>query len=220
MTIEPAGDSSLLVSFAPEISLAVHQQVHSLYGFLKRRNPQGLVNLHPAYCTVLIEFNPLQASHAEIEAAVRGWGEGVEPAPESRLWEIPVCYGGEFGPDLEEVAKLHDTSTARVVELHSSVDYLVYFLGFSPGFPYLGGLPDELATPRLAAPRTRVPAGSVAIGGSQTGIYPTESPGGWRIIGRTPWRLFEPVRAAPALLAMGDRVRFVPVPPDEFARPR
>ncbi len=128
-----------------------------------------------------------------------------------RTVEIPVVYGGESGPDLEDVARYAGMAPERVVELHASAQYLVYFLGFSPGFPYLGGLPAALAVPRLEAPRTRVPAGSVAIGGGQTGIYPVESPGGWRIIGRTPLLMFDSRQDPPALLAMGDRLRFVPV---------
>jgi KipI family sensor histidine kinase inhibitor len=130
---------------------------------------------------------------------------------EPRLVEIPVRYGGESGPDLADVARHAGLSEERVVELHSAGEYLVYFVGFATCFPYLGGLPPELATPRLAAPRKYVPAGSVAIGGSQAGIYPLGSPGGWRLIGRTPLQLFDPAVSPPPLLRMGDRVHFVPV---------
>lgn len=133
------------------------------------------------------------------------------PEPENRFVEIPVCYGGAFGPDLDDVARHTGLSPERVVELHASVQYRVYFVGFSPGFPYLGDMPAELATPRLPSPRKRVAAGSVAIGGSQTGIYSIESPGGWRLIGRTALPLFDANAKPPALLQMGDRVRFVPV---------
>jgi len=129
---------------------------------------------------------------------------------EPRTVKIPVSYGGQDGPDLEDVARHCGLSAARVIDLHTAPLYLVYFLGFSPGFPYLGGLPGELATPRLATPRKRVPAGSVAIGGSQTGIYPMESPGGWRIIGRTSMLLFNAEAEPPALLRAGDCVRFLP----------
>ncbi len=133
---------------------------------------------------------------------------GVEPA---RTIEIPVSYGGVFGPDLDDVARHTGLSPERIVEMHSAARYLVYFLGFSPGFPYLGGLPPELATPRLPAPRKRVPAGSIAIGGSHAGIYPMDSPGGWRLIGRTTVRLFHTEATPPALLRTGDEVRFVAV---------
>ncbi|MCX6630649.1 MAG: 5-oxoprolinase subunit PxpB, partial [Candidatus Solibacter sp.] len=134
-----------------------------------------------------------------------------EAPPEPRHIEIPVRYGGEFGPDLSDVARHTGLTEERVVQLHSAAEYLVYFVGFATCFPYLGGLPPELATPRLAAPRKHVPVGSVAIGGAQAGIYPLASPGGWRLIGRTRLLLFDPSACPPPLLRMGDRVRFVPV---------
>jgi KipI family sensor histidine kinase inhibitor len=217
-TIRLASDRSLLISFGEEIAVELHRQT----AWLTRRlqGERGILNLHPAYTSVLVEFDPRLRSHAEIEALLRALceagdarasaGETACPAKE-RVVEIPVHYGGECGPDLADVAGHAGLPPERVIELHSSASYLVYFLGFSPGFPYLGGLPPELATPRLAAPRTRVPAGSVAIGGSQAGIYPMESPGGWRIIGRTALALFDAQASPPALLAMGDRVRFVPI---------
>ena len=130
--------------------------------------------------------------------------------------EIPVCYGGEFGPDLDEVAALHRISADRVVELHSSATYLVYFLGFVPGFAYLGELPKELITPRLATPRKKGPCGSVGIAGNQTGVYPFETPGGWRLLGRTPLAMFRTDREGLSLLSIGDRVRFVPVSREQF----
>lgn len=173
----------------------------------------GIRNLNPAYASVLVSFNPLETDAAELAARI---GEAAAAADEEslsepRLIEVPVEYGGDAGPDLEEVAKFHGIPPTEVVALHSSADYLVYFLGFSPGFPYLGGMPEAIATPRLARPRRQVPAGSVAIGGSQTGIYPVASPGGWRIIGRTPLELFNPNRNPPVLLGIGDRLRFVPL---------
>jgi KipI family sensor histidine kinase inhibitor len=174
---------------------------------------RGILNLHPAYASLLVEFDPRLRDHAQIEALVRERAESEvagSHGQEERLVEIPVRYGGEFGPDLADVARHTGLTPERVVEMHASAEYLVYFLGFAPGFAYLGGLPDELATPRLAAPRKRVPVGSVAIGGNQTGVYPIESPGGWRIIGHTDARLFDPSAAEPVLLHMGDRLRFVP----------
>ena len=136
--------------------------------------------------------------------------------PEPRRVEIPVCYGGEYGPDLEYVAELNGRTVEEVIAIHSGADYLVYFLGFSPGFPYLGGMPESIAAPRMPAPRKRVPAGSVAIGGNQTGIYPMASPGGWRIIGRTPVRLFRADAEPAVLVEMGDHVKFVPVSKGDF----
>lgn len=215
-TIRLASDRSLLISFGEGISLELHRRTARLTHALQ--DAPGILNLHPAYSSVLVEFDPRQRSHAEIEALIRAaWDAGAghepsaEPTPPGRAIEIPVRYGGELGPDLADVARHAGLPPERVIELHASATYLVYFLGFSPGFPYLGGLPPELATPRLPAPRRRVPAGSVAIGGSQAGIYPMDSPGGWRLIGRTPLTLFDAQADPPARLAMGDRVRFVPI---------
>ena len=154
-----------------------------------------------------MDFDPLRTNAGGMERALREAAADADraPLPPPRTVEVPVRYGG---PDLDDVARLAGMTADEVIVLHSGAEYVVYFLGFSPGFPYLGGMPEALATPRLASPRLRVPAGSVAIGGSQTGIYPVASPGGWRIIGRTPLELFRADREPPALLAMGDRVRF------------
>ena len=210
MQIRVASDRSLLVTFGEEISPQAHRAVRRLTAALA--GARGILNLHPAFASVLVDFDPRLHSHAEIESLVR---ESLERAPEeelpaSRLVEIPVRYGGTDGPDLDDVARHHDLTPRRVVELHSGAEYVVSFVGFSTCFPYLAGLPPELATPRLAAPRRRVAAGSVAIAGAQAGVYPLESPGGWRVIGRTPLGLFDPAGEPPPLLRMGDRVRFVP----------
>ena len=208
--LRAASDRSLLVTFAEEPSAAIAGLMSNLEGL------PGILNLHPAYASVLVEFDPRLHSHAEIESLIRRRTDdrflsSVSVSP-PRLVEIPVHYGGLYGPDLADVARHAGLSPERVVEIHSSAAYLVHFLGFSPGFPYLGGLPPALATPRLEVPRKLVPAGSVAIGGRHAGIYPMDSPGGWRIIGRTPLSLFDAAASPPALLAMGDRVRFVPIP--------
>jgi len=173
------------------------------------------LNLHPAFASVLIDFDPRFRTHEEIEALVRRRLAGVDleagnPVESARTIEIPVQYGGESGPDLEDVARHAGMAAERVVEIFSAADYLVYFVGFATCFPYLGGLAPELAMPRLATPRKHVPAGSVAIGGAQAGIYPLASPGGWRLIGRTALPLFDPAGEPPPLLRMGDRVRFPP----------
>jgi 5-oxoprolinase (ATP-hydrolysing) subunit B len=208
---QAASDRSLLVSFGCEISPEFQREVVRLLGVLEAL-PPGIVNLHPAFASVLIDFDPRRWDHARVEGLVqeRLAGPQASRPRETRTVEIPVHYGGEYGPDLEDVARHTGLAPGDVIRLHSGADYLVYFLGFSPGFPYLGGLPPGLATPRLPAPRKRVPAGSVAIGGIQTGVYPAESPGGWRIIGRTPLRLFDLAKDPPALLRAGDHVRFVP----------
>lgn len=215
-----ASDHSLLVSFGDGISLAHHQSVVRLTTLLIANRREFVRNIHPAYCSVLVSFDPRQSSPGAVEEYLFSLIQTIEstPLPPPRHVEIPVCYGGEFGPDLADVAAHNGCSPDDVVRIHSSGEYLVYFLGFSPGFPYMGGLSPQIATPRLATPRTRVPAGSVAIGGSQTGIYPVSSPGGWRIIGRTPLRLFRPNEEPPVFLQMGDIVHFVPITNEAFAQ--
>ena len=177
---------------------------------------RGILNLHPAYTSVLVDFDPRLLTHPMVESLVRNqWAAHQdEPPPTPRLIRIPVHYGGEFGPDLPDVARHTGLSIDRVIELHAAAEYLVYFVGFSTFFPYLGGLPPELATPRLSAPRKHVPLGSVAIGGAQAGIYPLASPGGWRLIGRTPMPLFDLNTEPPPVLRMGDHVKFVPIRED------
>jgi KipI family sensor histidine kinase inhibitor len=210
MTIRPASDRALLVEFAREISPAANAQVRGLTAALA--GVRGILNLHPAFTSVLVEFDPRLVAHDAVEALVRERAGAVtEAGEEGRPVEIPVHYGGDQGPDLEDVARHADLSADAVVKLHASAVYTVYFVGFATCFPYLGGLPERLATPRLAAPRKLVPAGSVAIGGSQAGVYPLASPGGWRLIGRTPLALFDVHGEPPGLLRIGDRVRFVPM---------
>jgi KipI family sensor histidine kinase inhibitor len=213
VTIRPASDRSLLISFGDEISLDAHLSVVHLTRCLQGVGG-GILNLHPAYTSVLVDFDPRLRSHAEVEALVREHmaQPGDASPPEPRRVEIPVHYGGQSGPDLGDVARHTGLTEERLVELHAAAEYLVYFVGFATCFPYLGGLPPELATPRLAAPRKHVPEGSVAIGGAQAGIYPLASPGGWRLIGRTSLKLFDPSASPPPLLRMGDRIRFIPVP--------
>jgi KipI family sensor histidine kinase inhibitor len=210
----PAGDAALLVEFANEISEPVNRQVQALAHALAQAPLPGLGEAIPAYRSLLVYYDPQQLSFADVQeqvAAVAARSETI-PLPEPALKEIPVVYGGEFGPDIEFVAQHSGLSVEQVMRLHSSATYRVYMLGFSPGFAYLGGLPEALATPRLPTPRTRVPAGSVGIAGQQTGIYPLATPGGWRIIGRTPLRLFDPAQEPPTLLQAGYLVRFVPIP--------
>jgi inhibitor of KinA len=212
VTISPASDRSLFISLGDQISIQAHQAVVRLTGCLV--GVRGILNVHPAYTSVLVDFDPRLYTHAGVEALVREqWAAHRDRPPGlSRVVEIPVRYGGEFGPDLTDVARHTGLTPERVIQLHAAADYLVYFVGFSTFFPYLGGLPPELATPRLSAPRKHVPTGSVAIGGSQAGIYPLASPGGWRLIGRTPLPLFDLNSSPPPLLRMGDRVRFIPTP--------
>ena len=213
-----ASDQSLLIYFGHQITLAAHERVRRLMRLLELEPVAGLRNLHPAYCSLLIKFDPLRTDHDRLQATLLQYLARLENVslPEPREVEIPVCYGGDYGPDLIEVSSLHEMTPQQVIELHSSATYLVYFLGFVPGFAYLGGLPDALVTPRLGTPRRKVPSGSVGIAGNQTGVYPVSTPGGWRLLGRTPVPIFRPERKELSLLAIGDRVRFTPISPAEF----
>jgi inhibitor of KinA len=208
-----ASDQSILVYLDDGITPRAHLRVVKFLRLLEREPVAGIRNLHPAYCSVLVKFDALSRTHQEMEAALRPYLDRIEHVdlPGPRLVEIPVRYGGEFGPDLNDVAALHDLTPAQVIELHASAIYTVYFLGFAPGFAYLGGLPEALATPRLPAPRKRVPRGSVGIAGNQAGVYPFETPGGWRLLGRTSVEMFRPDRAQMNLLSIGDHVKFTPV---------
>ena len=210
---QPASDQSLLVYFGQQITLDANQRVRKLLCLLESEPVAGIRNLHPAYCSLLINFDALKLSHSELEIILRGYLDRLEAVrlPERRRREIPACYGGEFGPDLNEVAALHGMTPAQAIELHASVTYIVYFLGFVPGFAYLGELPDALATPRLANPRRRTAPGSIGIAGKQTGVYPFATPGGWRLIGRTHIAMFRPDRNNMSFLSIGDRVRFTPI---------
>jgi inhibitor of KinA len=214
-----ASDQSLLVYFGQEITLHAHRQVMKLLRLLQLEPVAGIRNLHPAYCSLLIKFDALRLRHDEMEAILRQYLERLEDVklPDPRQVEIPVCYGGEYGPDLAEVCAIHGMTPAQAIELHASAEYLVYFFGFVPGFAYLGGLPEALVTPRLATPRRRVPAGSVGMAGNQTGVYPFATPGGWRLLGRTPLAMFQADREGLSLLSIGDRVRFAPISAERFA---
>ena len=203
-----------------QFTLQANEKVRKLLRLLESEPVTGVRNLHPAYCSLLVKFDALRIRHEELETILRKYVERLEEVklPEPRRVEIPVCYGGEFGPDLAEVCVMRGMTEAQAIELHASVEYLVYFLGFVPGFAYLGELPKELVTPRLAAPRRKVPAGSVGIAGNQTGVYPFATPGGWRLLGRTPLRMFRADRDGLSLLSIGDRVRFTPISAERFGK--
>jgi KipI family sensor histidine kinase inhibitor len=215
---QPASDQSLLVYLAQKVTLRAHQRVRKLLHLLESEPIAGIRNLHPAYCSLLVDFDPLHLSHGELAAILRDYVRRLETVrlSDPRRLQIPTCYGGEFGPDLDEIARLHGMTPAQVVELHASATYVVYFLGFVPGFAYLGVLPEALATPRLAIPRRSTPPGSVGIADNQTGVYPFATPGGWRLIGRTPIAMFRPGRSNMSFLTIGDRVRFTPISSARF----
>ena len=217
-TFQPLGDRAVLIRFGDAISPGLHRTIRRFCLSLARRPVPGVVEWVPAYVTLAVYYQPSEIGYEALREALAQKLETCAGLrlPAARVVEMPTCYGGEFGPDLEEVAALHGLTEAEVVALHSRPEYLVHMLGFAPGFAYLGGLPEILATPRRATPRLTVPVGSVAIGGSQTGIYPLEMPGGWHLIGRTPRRLFMPDRPPPTLLRAGDGVRFVPITASEY----
>lgn len=230
MNLTPLGDRCLLIQLGDTIDDATHRLVRAVSDRLGARPPAGLIELVPAFASVAVHYEPAavlpneigtsdgQMPYERFSEAVRAALVDLDPAvvPEPRRVEIPVCYGGAYGPDLEEVARQHGLSPDDVVRLHSEATYRVYMLGFAPGFAYLGGLPGAIATPRRAEPRTSVPAGTVGIGGTQTGVYPLVTPGGWQLIGRTPLTLFDATREPPTLLAAGDTVLFRPIAPGEF----
>ena len=222
-TIEPLGDQALLLRWSDSADIAINRRVHALAAKLWAAPPAWLVDCVPAYASLAIFFDAStipgsdpMAVVGECVAAVMKALDLQTDGAQSRLVDIPVCYGGEYGPDLVDVANACGLSAALLVEKHSRPEYLVAMLGFSPGFPYLLGLDPELAVPRLSTPRVRVPAGSVGIGGAQTGVYPDAGPGGWRLIGRTPQSMFDARRDSPAYVLPGDRVRFVPIDAVQF----
>jgi inhibitor of KinA len=224
--ILPLGDRCLVLEAEEGVSRQVTQRMRVLADMLLRAALPGVLDLVPAFCSLTVHYDPVRAKdpagrlapwehlRREIERALAQTPEAVEGT--YRAFEIPVCYGGAYGEDLEALAKAHDLTPDELIELHAAPEYFVGMLGFAPGFPYLAGLDARLATPRRATPRARVAAGSVAIGGEHTGIYPFESPGGWHLIGRTPLRLFDLSAQPPCRLEAGDLVRFVPVDEEQY----
>ena len=215
----PAGDRALVVEYGDRIDPAINRRVRELLLAIEQAAIPGVVDLVPSYRSLLVCYDPLALALDELQDRVLDLDErrGQLTLAPPRVIDIPTCYGGEFGPDLGFVASHNGLTEQEVVEIHSGTDYLVYLMGFSPGFPYLGGMSERIATPRLNTPRTAIPAGSVGIAQQQTGIYPVESPGGWQLIGRTPVRLFDAARRPPVLVEAGDYLRFVPVDAAGFA---
>ena len=229
MTFTPLGDSAVTVTLASSIDEPSHRRVRAACRRIRAAELPGIVDLVPAFTSIVVHYDPVQIAARSLTGPAPSPYDRLtaqlaellanladEPQPEARTVEIPVCYGGDLGPDLDDVARQHSLSSDEVVAAHVAGNYLVYMIGFMPGFAYLGGLDPAIATPRRAAPRMAVPAGTVGIGGSQTGVYPLVSPGGWNLIGRTPLKIFDSARAEPALLTAGDRVRFRPISLDEF----
>jgi inhibitor of KinA len=218
LSYAPLGDQAVRVEFGDPFGVpdpATNRRIGAFCLALEHAALAGVVEWVPAFATVAVVYDPGTIAYRDLLSALDDLAGEIEKTHvlPTRLVEIPVCYGGECGPDLTEVAAHCGLSEADVVALHSAQPYLVYMIGFAPGFPYLGGLPDALVTERRAAPRLAIPAGSVALAGSQTGVYPFETPGGWNIIGRTSLKLYDPEREPSALLRAGDYVKFIPARP-------
>lgn len=218
VSISPMGDSALVLEVGDTINQGTHRRVQAVVQRLDQQSIPGVLEVVPAFTTVTVYYDPFQTPYAQMRDLVEAALQGLTDAelPLLRTVEIPVCYGGEFGPDLAEVATRNRLTPSEVIAIHTSAEYLVYMIGFAPGFPYLGGLPERIATPRRDTPRLTIPAGSVGIAGQQTGVYPLETPGGWQLIGRTPLRLFRPELDPPTLLQAGDFVRFREISREQY----
>ena len=217
-----SGDQAVTVEFGSSIDPAINDRVYAFADALAATAPEWLVEIVPTYRSALVQYDPFAVSHGEVVTALREIADkatepGAGTTRASQVFELPVAYGGENGPDLENVAEHTGLPVEEVIAIHSSTAYRVYMIGFAPGFPYLGGMDARIACPRLKTPRTRVPAGSVGIAESQTGVYPNASPGGWQLIGRTPVKLFDAAQDPPSALLPGHFVRFIPVSEQEFA---
>lgn len=223
----PQGDQAVVIELGQTIELSAHQRVKQLSNHLDHHPPEWMIEYIPAFTTVTIIYDPVfvhkrlsssklpyQTVCEELSKRITPLTDSIEQSP--RIVEIPVCYGGELGPDLSYVAEENDLTEKEVIDIHKSGEYLVYMIGFAPGFPYIGGMDEKISTPRKDEPRLTIPAGSVGIAGGQTGVYPIETPGGWQLIGRTPLNLFNPDRDVPSLLQAGDKIKFFSITPDEY----
>ena len=220
-TISPVGDRAISIDFGQVIDPTINRHIRQTIERIKALQLEGIIELVPTYCALLVEYDAMLYSYSEICNIIESTlEEGMTDTTNELVTvvEVPTVYGGEFGPDLSFVASHNHLSEDEVISIHSGTDYLVYMLGFIPGFTYLGGMDPRIATPRLSSPRTLIPAGSVGIAGEQTGTYPSDSPGGWQIIGRTPVTMYDMSKAQAALLNAGDYVRYVPIDESEFHR--
>ncbi len=224
-TIEPLGDNSMIIELGQDMSHEIQQKVKKVSSFFEENKFEWVIETVPGFTTVAVFYDPLKIKtttlpYDEVRAFLEPLLEKLEVDgdTEPRVVEIPVCYGGEFGPDLEEVANHNGLTVDEVIDIHSNGEYTVYMIGFAPGFPYIGGMSEKIAAPRRSNPRLKIPAGSVGIAGKQTGVYPIETPGGWQLIGKTPEKLFTPEGNTPSLLQAGDQIKFVPISEEEFQK--
>lgn len=218
LSFQPLGDTGIRIQFGNAIDPEINRHIRSYCQSLEKESIPGVIEWVPSYCAITIYYNPYIIQYHTLLQRLEKIAQQLQDLSTSpaEVVILPVLYGGEWGPDLLSVAQKNGLSTEEVVQLHSKPHYLTYMMGFLPGFPYLGGMTDKIATPRLEVPRQRVPSGSVGIAGSQTGVYPLESPGGWRIIGRTPVRLYDPHREVPILLKTGNYIQFRPIDEEEY----
>ena len=218
ITFFPSGDSAFLLKFGNTISEEIQVKIQAYIHILSKSKIKGITEVVPSYTDILIHYNPLEIKYKKLLTQIKELGSKIEniPLPKPKTVRIPVLYGGEFGKDLEEVKKHTSLSKEEIIQLHTQNKYLVYMLGFTPGFCYLGGMDKRLATPRKKIPEQKTYAGSVGIAAEQTGIYPIDSPGGWQIIGRTPLKLFNPLSENPFLVEAGNYLEFYPITEEEF----
>lgn len=214
ITLYSLGESAIVIQFGKYIDEQVNRLVGAFSRYLETCPILGMTEYIPAFTTVTIFYDVMQRNYIEMEQSVENalrTFDVTQRYAEERIIEIPVCYGGDFGPDLKYVSEVHDLTEKEVIDIHTEAIYSVHMIGFAPGFPYLGGLSEKIATPRRELPRVQVPAGSVGIAGTQTGIYSISTPGGWQLIGQTPTKLFHPSENPPSLLRTGDKIKFIPI---------
>lgn len=212
------GDSCLRIQFGDQITSEINQRIRGFSLCLTNENIKGVIEWIPTYTAISIIYNPSIISYEQLKAIVMVLKDTYDELeiPSAKIFHIPTCYEEEFSPDLSTVAKHNDLDEDEVISIHSSKEYLIYMIGFSPGFPYLGGISSEIATPRLANPRVQIPAGSVGIAERQTGIYSVATPGGWQLIGRTPISLYDSSKESPILLEAGNYIKFTPISVSEY----
>ncbi len=214
-----AGDSALIIELGNEISPIINYNLKKITDYLDSLNHKAIKDLLPTYRSIIVYYDPMMISFDELKEMVEkncAADDSQMLSVKKEIIEVPVLYGGEYGPDIENIASHNNLTIEEVIDIHTSGEYLVYMLGFTPGFPYLGGMDKRIATPRLTTPRTKIPAGSVGIAGEQTGLYPIESPGGWQLLGRTPLNFFDSAKENPFIVAAGQYIKFKAITEEEY----